>query len=230
MVHTSAPKDDGRLKTIYRLLLRRYGRQWWWPAADPFEMMVGAILTQATAWSNVERAIQRLAQADCLSPQAIARLPLPELEELIRSSGYFRVKARKLKSLAAHIMDHYQGTVERLLGRPCQELRQELLSIYGVGPETADCILLYAAHYPVFVIDAYTVRAGSRLGLFPADSTYLDAQAYFHQRLPPDPVLFGEFHALWVELGKELCRPKPLCRRCPLLIHCPFGQAQAAAG
>lgn len=226
---TGATVQDGRLKAIYRRLLHRYGPQYWWPAAHPFEMMVGAILTQATAWVNVERAMERLAQAGFLSPQAIAEAPLAQLEELVRPSGYFRMKARKLKRLAVHMMENYRGEVAKLLARPCGPLRQELLSIYGIGPETADCILLYAAQYPVFVIDAYTLRAGSRLGLFPAGTRYDEAQTFFHQRLPHDPILFGEYHALWVELGKELCRPKPACHRCPLLEHCPFGQARQSS-
>lgn len=207
------------LREIYRRLYRAYGPQGWWPGDTPFEVMVGAVLTQATAWRNVERAIARLKAAGALSPEAMARLPQPELEELIRPAGFYRQKARRLRALVELIQA--DGGVERLLSLPQGELRQELLSLPGLGPETADSIVLYAAGYPRFVVDAYTRRILHRLGLLPKrEMPYEEVQALFEENLPPDPDLYGEYHALLVRHAKEHCRARPRCTGCPLSDLC----------
>ncbi len=205
----------GLLLEVYRRLLRAYGPQGWWPAETPFEVMVGAVLTQATAWRNVERAIARLKAAGVLSHQGIAALPPKELEELVRPSGFFRQKARRLRALVKLVLDH--GDVEALLSLPPEELREKLLSVPGIGPETADSILLYAAGHPAFVVDAYTKRILHRLGLLPEEAApYAEVQRMFQENLPQDPQLYGEYHALLVRHAKEHCRVRPRCDGCPL--------------
>ena len=210
----------GLLLEVYRRLLRAYGPQGWWPAETPFEVMVGAVLTQATAWRNVERAIARLKAAGVLSHQGIAALPPKELEELVRPSGFFRQKARRLRALVKLVLDH--GDVEALLSLPPEELREKLLSVPGIGPETADSILLYAAGHPAFVVDAYTKRILHRLGLLPEEAApYAEVQRMFQENLPQDPQLYGEYHALLVRHAKEHCRTRPRCDGCPLSDLCP---------
>ena len=210
----------GLLLEVYRRLLRAYGPQGWWPAETPFEVMVGAVLTQATAWRNVERAIARLKAAGVLSHQGIAALPPKELEELVRPSGFFRQKARRLRALVKLVLDH--GDVEALLSLPPEELREKLLSVPGIGPETADSILLYAAGHPAFVVDAYTKRILHRLGLLPEEAApYAEVQRMFQENLPQDPQLYGEYHALLVRHAKEHCRTRPRCDGCPLADRCP---------
>ena len=216
------------LEEIYRRLQGHYGPQDWWPGDSPFEVMVGAVLTQAAAWSNVERAIANLKAAGALSPQAIRRLPLEELAALVRPSGYFNAKARKLKALAEFLGRRFQDDIAAMARQDMEGLRRELLSVYGVGPETADDILLYALDMPAFVVDAYTVRVMSRLGLAPPRGRYEDYQALFTRRLPRDAALYQEYHALFVRHGKERCRRRPLCGGCPLLDMCPTGLAQVA--
>ncbi|MCD5408187.1 endonuclease III domain-containing protein [Candidatus Bipolaricaulota bacterium] len=210
----------GLLLEIYRRLLRAYGPQGWWPADTPFEVMVGALLTQATAWRNVERAIARLKEAGALSPKGIAALSQRRLEELIRPSGFFRQKARRLKALVELVLN--QGGVEGLLSLPPEELRETLLSVPGIGPETADSILLYAAGHPVFVVDAYTIRILTRLGLLGGEpARYEEVQELFEKNLPPDPQLYAEYHALLVRHAKDHCRARPRCGGCPLGELCP---------
>ena len=210
---------------IYQRLLSAYGPQGWWPADTRFEVMVGAILTQATAWRNVERAIQRLKAAGALSPERMARLSEGELAELIRPAGFFRQKTRRLRALLRLIGQH--GSVERLLSLPAGELRRELLAVPGVGPETADSILLYAAGYPVFVVDAYTKRILHRLGLLSGEKAgYEEVQELFESNLPRDPKLYGEYHALLVRHAKEHCRARPRCPGCPLAPVCNFFKGQ----
>lgn len=213
--------DQGKqLREIYARLLRAYGPQGWWPGETPFEVMVGALLTQATAWRNVERAIARLKAAGALSPQGIAALPEPELEELIRPAGFFRQKARRLRALVKLVRE--RGGVEGLLALPPEELRVELLSVPGIGPETADSILLYAAGHPVFVVDAYTKRIFTRLGLLVSEATsYREVQGLFEGNLPRDAAHYGEYHALLVRHAKEHCRARPRCSGCPLSDLCP---------
>lgn len=213
-----------RLAAIYDRLYEAYGPQGWWPAETPFEVMVGAILTQAASWRNVERAIANLKAAGLLSPEALAAVPEEELARLIRPAGYFNVKARKLKALMALIMGPFQGDLERLLSHPPRELRQLLLATYGIGPETADSILLYAAGQPYFVVDAYTVRVFRRLELGPERDSYDAWQSFFMAHLPRDAALYNEYHALIVRHGKDVCRTRPLCPACPLRELCPTGQ------
>ena len=207
---------------IYNRLFDRYGPQRWWPADGPFEVVVGAILTQSAAWTNVEQAISNLKTANALTPEALHDLPLDRLAQLIRPSGYFNAKALKLKSFVERLDRKYGGDLNRLFTLDTASLRQELLSIHGVGEETADSILLYAARRPSFVIDAYTRRITSRLGLAPSKDSYGDFQALFAQNLPRDERLFNEYHALLVRHGKEVCRKTPDCPRCCLRTLCPY--------
>ncbi len=209
-----------RLEGIYRRLLDRYGPQHWWPAEGPFEVMVGAILTQSAAWSNVEKAIAGLKEAGVLSSEALRRLPLVELAHLIRPCGYYNAKAAKLKSLAQWLGESCNDDLSKLSTRDTDTLRRELLSIHGVGEETADSILLYALGKPVFVIDAYTRRIISRLGLAPKNLSYAACQALFRDNLTLDSQLFNEYHALLVSLAKDICRPRPRCLKCCLADKC----------
>lgn len=213
-----------QLLDIYHRLLGAFGPQNWWPAESPFEMIIGAILTQNTNWTNVEKAIANLRAADTLSLERINRLRPEELEELIRPSGFFRQKARRLQDVARFLLASCEGDLERLFARNLDELRTLLLALPGIGPETADSILLYAAGHPSFVIDAYTLRIFRRLGLLPDDSDYDQARQFFMSNLPADPELFNEYHALVVRLAKEHCRKQqPRCANCPLRCVCRHG-------
>ena len=213
----------GRFEVIYDRLLARYGRQRWWPAESPFEVMVGAILTQSTAWGNVEKVIAGLKATEALSPPALRRMKQAELAGLIYPSGYYNAKAKKLKALADWVGKYCGDDISRLARGSTQDLRRQLLGVHGVGPETADSILLYAAGRPVFVIDAYTRRIIDRLGLSPdGRGSYDDYQRLFTASLPADAGLFNEYHALLVRLGKETCRRKPVCSRCCLTGLCRF--------
>ena len=211
-----------KLLDIFNRLFAAYGPQHWWPAHEPFEVMVGAILTQSAAWRNVEKAIANLKAADALSPAALRKLSLPEIATLIRPSGYYNTKARKLKAMAEWLGANYGDDIARMSAQDTEKLRGQLLSVYGVGLETADSILLYVAKQPVFVIDAYTRRIIDRLGLAPEVQTYAAYQALFMNNLPADVKLFNEYHALLVQLGKEACRKKPVCEQCCLSDSCGF--------
>ena len=223
---------DGRdvLREINRRLYAAYGPQGWWPGDGPFDVVVGAILTQAAAWTNVERAIAAMKQADCWSIQAIHAMPAADLALIIRPSGYFNAKAEKLKAFAQHVVDGYDGDLQSFLSRELGPLREELLSIYGIGPETADDILVYAAERPSFVIDAYTRRIVQRLGLLPLDakSSYQAYQDLFHSNLDEDVPLFNEYHALLDRHAKDTCAPVPRCAACCLKDICATGIAAAA--
>ena len=222
-----------RLLSFYQTLFDAYGPQGWWPGdQDPFVVVVGAILTQTTAWANVERALANLREASLLTPAALLAAPEEELAGVIRPAGYFNAKARKLKVFVETLYARFDGDLERLFALPLAELREALLAVHGIGPETADDIILYAARKPVFVIDAYTRRILSRLGLRPASDDYAGWQALFMDALPPDVALFNEYHALLVRHAKVSCRKLPLCARCVLLASCPTGQAglQASPG
>ncbi len=203
---------QGPVLSLFKRLLRSYGPQAWWPADTPWEMMVGAILTQNTSWSNVEKAIASLKSAKALSATEIARLSSRRLEKLIRSSGYFRQKAKQLKGFArAYLAD--PSLVQH---------RERLLAQQGIGLETADSILLYAAKRPVFVVDAYTRRIGQRLGWFTTDD-YDEVQAFFHDRLPRRVRLYNEYHALIVRHAKGYCTKRhPRCDRCPVRGSCDY--------
>ncbi|MFH1003316.1 MAG: endonuclease [Chloroflexota bacterium] len=212
------------LRDVYLRLMARYGPQAWWPAETPFEVMVGALLTQSVAWSNVEKAIASLKAAGALSPPALRRLPSEELARLIRPCGYYHAKAVKLKALARWLGEDCGDDLARLFARPADRLRRELLALHGVGEETADSMILYAAGQPAFVIDAYTRRILQRLGLAPDADSYAAYQGLFRDNLPADARLFNEYHALLVHLGKEVCTKKPTCPRCCLADRCPGRQ------
>ena len=214
----------GTLLDVYHRLLDRYGPQHWWPADSPFEVIIGAILTQSAAWGNVEKAITNLKIGGVLSPGALRRLAVEELAGLVYPSGYYNVKAGKIKSFVDWLGERYDDNLGRLFALDIPLLRQELLSVHGVGEETADSIILYAAHKPVFVIDAYTRRIMGRLGLAPRTNSYTAFQGLFMQYLPHDESLFNEYHALFVRHGKDTCRKSPLCGQCCLTYVCPFPQ------
>lgn len=211
---------DPGLLNIYERLLQAYGPQQWWPADTPFEMMIGAILTQNTSWTNVEHAIAGLKAVGLLDAERIAACDETKLAEIIRPSGYFNQKAHRLKIFSNFYLE--QGSESDLKCLP--EPRHALLSLHGIGPETADSMLLYALGTPIFVIDAYTRRIFARLGLSEMDDTYHTLQDFFQARLPTEIPLYQEYHALIVRHAKEHCRTKPICTDCPLLPDCPSAQ------
>ncbi len=213
-----------RLRAVYRRLLTRYGPQHWWPARTPFEVIIGAVLTQNTSWTNVERAIANLEAAGALEPDALLALPEPRLAGLLRPSGYFNVKATRLRAVVAWYVA--QGGYARLRRWATPHLRRALLDLHGVGPETADDILLYAFGRPVFVIDAYTRRLLSRLGLAEGTEPYEGLRAACELALGADAPLFNEYHALIVRHAKAHCRPRPRCDGCPLVSLCPTGKSE----
>ncbi len=208
------------LLQIYHRLLACYGPQHWWPAEDAFEVIVGAILTQSAAWANVEKAIANLKAAETLTPQALLAIPVQELGTLIHACGYYNAKARKLKAFAERLHSCYGGDLKRLLEEDAASLRQWLLRVHGIGEETADSIILYAAKKPVFVVDAYTRRVLHRLGLAPSTDSYGAFQALFTENLPRDEALYNEYHALLVRHGKEACRKTARCSQCCLRQVC----------
>ena len=211
------PIKNSKLLDIYDLLLRHLGPSHWWPGDSPLEIMVGAILTQNTAWSNVERAIGRLKSEGALSASFLHQVDERVLSEWIRPAGYFRIKAGRLKNFFDFYIREYQGQIKKIKNQPLESLRHQLLSVKGIGPETADSILLYALGMPTFVVDAYTHRIFSRHQLIDEDIGYEELRAYFMDHLPSDPLLYNEYHALLVRLGKEYCKKKnPRCDECPL--------------
>ena len=211
------------LQNIYQRLMACYGPQYWWPAKEPFEVIVGAILTQSAAWGNVEKAIANLKTARALSPRALRQLSASKLATLVHPCGYYNAKALKLKSFALWVGNHYNDDLDKLFANDTDYLHQQLLSIHGIGQETADSIILYAANKPIFVIDAYTRRIITRIGLAPDSNSYAAYQALFMNNLPTDVRLFNEYHALLVCLGKNVCRNRPLCQQCCLNSICQFG-------
>ena len=213
------------IKDIYDRLYARYGRQNWWPADTPFEVMVGAVLTQATSWTNVERAIARLKEEDALSPAAIRAMDAETLAKLIYSSGFYNAKAIRLKALVRYMGDAYDDDIEAMRADDGVRLRRELLAVKGIGEETADAILLYALGKPSFVIDAYTRRLFNRLGITPDSEDYSAYQQMFSDNLPSDTALFSEYHALIVQHCKEACRKTPVCEGCCLRDVCATGRA-----
>jgi endonuclease-3 related protein len=212
----------------YQTLSKSLGPMHWWPAKTPFEVIVGAILTQNTSWTNVERAIHNLCREHMLTFAAIERVPIRRLERLVRPSGYFRQKARKLKAFVAFVRENFGGSLDRMFRTPTAELRQRLLEIRGIGPETADSILLYAGGHAVFVVDAYTHRILSRheipagRGAAAAKPEYEKTRGLIEGSLPRDARAYNEFHALIVNTGKNWCRKsKPRCSECPLHDYLP---------
>jgi len=206
------------LLKIYKLLDGYFGDLHWWPADEPFEVMVGAILTQNTAWTNVEMAIKALRKRRLLTPAALSRIPEDDLAEIIRASGYYHLKAARLKAFVRFFMDDYSGNIAAMKTEGLPLLREKLLGVRGVGPETADSILLYACQKPIFVSDAYTRRIFLRHGLIDEATDYDGIQSLVMASLPNDMNLFNQFHALIVVVAKTFCRKRPGCTDCPLAI------------
>lgn len=218
------------LRQIYSLLKKRYGPQNWWPAKTPFEVVVGALLTQNTSWKNVEKAIGNLRKEGLLSFNKIRKVHPKLLGRIIRPAGYFNVKARRLKNLIAFLDQECGGKLNGFFKEEVRGLRSKLLSVNGVGPETADSILLYAAYKPIFVIDAYTKRIFSRLGFTAPHADYETLQRFFMGHLPRRRGLYNEYHALIVEHAKTTCQPRPKCGHCPLNGMCHYHQQFSAKG
>lgn len=209
--------NAARLEGMYRAMLDSLGSSGWWPGDTPFEVCVGAILTQNTAWTNVEKAIAALQKADCMDPRAMYDLPREELAALIRPAGYYNIKAARLRAFLDLIRSRCDWDIATFDDFETGELREILLSVKGIGPETADSMLLYAFDRPVFVVDAYTARMISRHRMAPEEVSYEELQSLFMDALTPDVALYNEFHALIVRTGKDWCRKKaPLCDTCPL--------------
>ncbi len=211
---------ETRLMMIYHHLLDYYGAQHWWPADDDFEVMIGAILTQSAAWSNVEKAITNLKNRKVLSPEALCEITLEELSSLIYSCGYYNAKASKIKALVQWLGERFDDDLSRLFALDIPQMRHDLLEVKGIGKETADSIILYAARKPIFVIDAYTHRIMQRLGMTTTGSNYEELQNLFMNNLPLKEELLNEYHALLVAHGKQLCKKIPRCERCPLKDTC----------
>jgi endonuclease III related protein len=210
------------LLTVYERLYAAFGPQHWWPGGSPFEILVGAVLVQNTAWRNVERAIRNLHDAGVMNPDALYALPAEELAELIRPAGYFQVKARRLRNLLKLVIEEYGGSLNAMFAIDLVELREQLLGVHGVGPETADAILLYAGGLPTFVVDTYTHRVLARHGWIGYDAGYQEIKELCESSLPDDSALYNEYHALLVRVGKEYCRrAAPQCEACPLAVMLP---------
>jgi endonuclease-3 related protein len=202
------------LRKLYKRLWQAFGPQGWWPGETPFEVALGAILTQNTNWNNVAKVMARLRAEGLLTAAALTALPEAELAELFRPAGYYNLKARRVMNFLTFLREEYQGSLELMTRHPLEKLRPRLLSVKGIGPETADSILLYALEKPTFVVDAYTFRILSRHQLAPESCAYEDLRRLFMDHLPGDVGLYQEYHALLVRLGKEWCRPQPLCQSC----------------
>lgn len=223
---------DGKhtVMMIYNRLLDHFGPQQWWPGDTNLEILVGAILTQGVAWRNVEKAMDNLKTAGKLGIDSLAALSDEELAEFIRPTLYHRQKARKVKGMMQHIIDHYDSSLDMMLKTPTLQLRQELLQIWGIGPETADSILLYAGQHRIFVVDAYTRRIFSRLGMVPENITYGHMQAFMEARVPAETRLYNEYHALLVALGAVCCgKTRPRCKQCPVSPACKYPEQEKNA-
>ncbi|MFC1592510.1 endonuclease III domain-containing protein [Candidatus Omnitrophota bacterium] len=204
------------LKIIYRRLREEFGPQHWWPAKTDFEVIIGAILTQNTAWLNVEKAISNLKKNKLLTPRAMKKVSRIKLANLIRPSGYYNQKTKKIKNFIHFLFRDYQGSLKKMFSGNFLDLREQLLEVNGIGPETADSILLYAGDKPIFVVDGYTRRILSRHNLIKSDASYAEIQDIFMDNLRSNAALFNEYHALFVRLGKQVCKTKPNCSICPL--------------
>lgn len=214
-----------RIKATYEALLSAYGTQEWWPTTTKekeTEIAIGAILTQNTAWKNVEKAIKNLADKGLVDIKKLNSINEEELAKLIRASGYYNQKAKKLKAFARHIAQNYGGEIKLLLSKNTEELRKELLEMYGIGPETADSIILYAAKKPTFIADAYTKRMASRTGIIKETASYDEIRNLFTQNLPKEQQLFSQYHALIVQHGKNTCKKTPQCENCPIRNACRY--------
>jgi endonuclease-3 related protein len=209
-----------QLLGIFTQLHRQYGACYWWPAETPFEVCVGAILTQNTSWANVEKAICRLKESGLLNVGRILDSSMTVIADAIRPAGYYNVKARRLKRFVEWLAARFEGSLELMFSSNWEMLRHELLGVYGIGRETADSILLYAGGKPSFVVDSYTTRLFSRLGILSGKPSYEEVRSVFMGNLPHDPSLFNEYHALIVEHCKASCRKQPLCSECVLEISC----------
>jgi endonuclease III related protein len=209
------------LRRVYRRLKARFGPAGWWPGESAFEVCVGAILVQNTAWANVESTLDGLRRRRRLSYRSLRGFSASRLAPLLRSSGTFRVKARRLRAFLDFLGSEYGGQVEAMSREEPSSLRRKLLAVTGIGPETADSIALYAAGHPVFVVDAYARRIFERLGLLQGHEPYADVQGVFEEALPRDAALYNDYHAQVVRLGKDVCRPRPRCAECPLEDLCP---------
>ena len=205
-----------KLLSIYKRLYKLYGPQGWWPGRTRFEVIVGAILTQNTAWANVEKAVKNLKKDKLLSPEKIMRIKSASLAGLIRPAGYYNVKAKRLKNFVSFLYSRYGGSLGKLSSERTDRLRKVLLEVNGIGPETCDSIMLYAFKRPIFVVDAYTKRVFSRHDFFKESALYERVQKFFMDSLPKKEKLYNEYHALIVRLAKEFCRTKPDCVDCPL--------------
>jgi endonuclease-3 related protein len=226
------PDADVTPGLLYReyfdTLFKTYGPQRWWPGRSRFEVIVGAVLTQNTSWTNVERAIRNLRAGHLLSPQALRLASSARVARLIRPSGYFRQKTKTLKAFGTFLHREYRGSLNRMFAAPTTQLRSQLLAVRGIGPETADSILLYAGKHPVFVIDAYTRRILERHHLAHTGNSYEELRQLLESSLPTNHQLFNEFHALIVHVGKNFCRPKdPRCSQCPLARFLPQSNQSA---
>ena len=210
------------LRQAYDRLLAALGPQHWWPGESPLEVLVGAVLVQNTAWKNVQRAIANLRDDGLMDVYALERLPVEELAEVIRPAGYFRVKARRLHNLLAFVVQEYDGSLDAMFQTHVATLREQLLAVHGIGPETADAILLYAGNLPTFVVDTYTHRVLARHGWIGYEANYHEIKDHFESSLPADAPLYNEYHALLVQLGKDYCRrTAPKCDQCPLADMLP---------
>lgn len=212
---TTMDYKDNLLRIFFKLY-SFYGPQKWWPGDTPFEIAIGAILTQNTNWSNVQKAIENLKKEGILSPEGLNKISDKRLSQLIKPSGYYNLKTKRIRAFLDFLFDHCHGSLKMIKNKKTSKLRELLLSIYGIGPETADSILLYALEKPVFVVDAYTKRVLSRHNILNHDASYEEYQNLFHNELGPDVQLYNEYHALFVKVGKDYCKPKPLCADCPL--------------
>jgi endonuclease-3 related protein len=211
--------------SVYVRLLKRFGEQKWWPAESPFEVILGAILTQRSNWRNVEMAISNLRQAGLLSVEAIVKTDVRRLRNLLRPSGFFRQKTDRILDFSSHLMRGYEGNLDKFFVRDLQKVREELLSLKGIGEETADSILLYAGEKTTFVVDAYTIRILNRLGLSKS-TRYNETKRFLEKNLPENLQLYKEYHALFVALGKMFCQTIPRCDGCPLTGYCAFHSPQ----